>query len=158
MSIAVAPGSSTAMVTDPPWARMGCLPRRLRQLCAGCRRSCRNQRKHVTSDELITGGCSLIFDLSPLLIGLGPFPLIGGSYWGGAGVAVGVAIVALIIWAAWNIYRSTNKAGSLRDPITFEQNVTIHRSSARVNIFAKRVSGRNHDRLSHVRLIRKDPA
>lgn len=64
-------------------------------------------QEHITSDDLIKGGCSLIFVLPLLLIGLGLFPLIGGSYWGGAGVAVGVAIDALIIWAAWNIYRSS---------------------------------------------------
>ncbi len=62
----------------------------------------------ISSGDLIKGGCSLIFVLPFLLIGLALFPVIGGSFWGGAGVAVGLAIDALIIWAGWNVYRSRN--------------------------------------------------
>lgn len=62
----------------------------------------------TTSGDLIRGGCSLFFVLPLLLIGLGLFPLIGGSFWGGAGVAVGVAIDAVIVWVGWNVYRSSN--------------------------------------------------
>lgn len=60
----------------------------------------------VTSGDLIKSGCSLILVVPFLVIGLGLFPFIGGSYWGGTGVAVGLAIDALIVWAAWNVYRS----------------------------------------------------
>lgn len=61
----------------------------------------------ISSGDLIKGGCSLIFVLPFLLIGLALFPAVG-SFWGGAGVAVGLAIDALIIWAGWNVYRSRN--------------------------------------------------
>lgn len=63
-------------------------------------------QEHVTSGDLIKIGLSLIFVLPFLVIALALFPLLGGSFWGGAGVVVGLAIDAFIIWAGWHVYRS----------------------------------------------------
>ncbi len=63
-------------------------------------------KEHITSGDLIKIGLSLIFVLPFLVIALALFPLLGGSFWGGAGVVVGLAIDAFIIWAGWHVYRS----------------------------------------------------
>ena len=63
-------------------------------------------QEHVTSGDLIKIGLSLIFVFPFVVIGLALFPWIGGAFWGGGGVVVGLGLDALIIWAAWHVYRS----------------------------------------------------
>ncbi len=60
----------------------------------------------IRSGDLVKAGCSLIFVLPFLVIGLVLFPLVGGSLWGVAGVVVGLVVDALIIWGGWSVYRS----------------------------------------------------